>query len=326
LRPRLTLSGGEVKAGAPAAGWTALAASPALRVAVAAVLLALVLTVADIRAVWARISALDPAIALLMVCVNAVLFVLFAARWRAVARTLGIDAPYARFLGGTWIAALVSQLGPALVLNEITRFRVLRPHASAWPLAASQVLDRLSGQIVLLALILLAAPYYFTVFSNELGARILLAAGLLVMLGALFIALAHRLRRLIRLDPRSLRVVLHPFTSPAHYGCSLAIQLLLVANLGLAVAGVSTDAPPHGLYLVAPLVLAGLTLVPLSPGDWGSREAAALLFFSATGLAPDTIVAASILYGGVNLVCALPAGLLLLRVGDSAGGVSGGSS
>jgi glycosyltransferase 2 family protein len=80
-----------------------------------------------------------------------------------------------------------------------------------------------------------------------------------------------------------------------------------MANLWLAVAGLGHGAPPLQLYLIAPLVLGSLTLLPVSAGDWGSREAAALLFLSATGLTADAIVAASIAYGGVNLLSALPA-------------------
>jgi glycosyltransferase 2 family protein len=292
-----------------------LATTRTVRLAVAAVLLGIVFSLVDARAVWSRLSAFNPAIALLMLAVNGLALSLFAARWRAIASALGIHAPYLRFLRGTWLAAFASQLGPALILNEITRFHVLRSSAPAWPLAASQFVDRLSGQIVLLAVIVLLIPCYFILLAGEIGARIALAAAGMIVLCVALLALAHKLRRCTRVPSGSLRQIFNPLASPAHYGCSLAIQLLLMANLWLAVAGLGHGTPPLELYLMAPLVLGSLTLLPVSAGDWGSREAAALLFLSATGLTAETIVAASVAYGGINLLSALPAVLLAAHAG-----------
>lgn len=286
--------------------------SRAARIAVAAALLALVLSLVDARSVWSHLKAFDAAVGLAMLAVNAVLFALFAARWRAVAGALGIEAPYARFFCGTWLGAFFSQLGPALILNEITRFRLLQPYAGKWPLAASQVLDRVSGQIVLAGVILLLTPYYLGLFTADVGGRIVLTTGLLIVLGGSLLVLAHRFRRLICIRPGAVRAILNPLASPTHYACSLAIQLLLMANLWLAARGLGPVGHGIDFYLVAPLILGSLTLLPISVADWGSREAAALLFFSATGLSAEKIVAISVIYGAINLVSALPAALLLV--------------
>jgi hypothetical protein len=109
-----------------------------------------------------------------------------------------------------------------------------------------------------------------------------------------------------------MRKVLNPVSSPAHYGFSIAIQLSLMANLWLAARGVGSARAGIDVYIVAPLILGTLTMIPISVADWGSREAVALLFFSAVGLSPEEIVAISVIYGAVNLVSALPAALLLL--------------
>jgi hypothetical protein len=85
-----------------------------------------------------------------------------------------------------------------------------------------------------------------------------------------------------------------------------------MANLWLAAYGLGMAGSGFDIYLIAPLVLGTLTLLPISIADWGSREAAALLFFSATPLTGEQIVAISVLYGIANLATALPAALLLL--------------
>ena len=297
---------------APRSALVTVFTSRAARTAVAAVLLGLVLLLVEVRSVWSHLRDFDAGVGLAMLAVNALLFVLFAARWRAVAGALGIEAPYARFFCATWLGAFFSQLGPALILSEITRFRLLQPYADAWPLAASQLLDRVSGQIVLASMILLLTPYYLGVFAAEVGGRIVFTAGLLVVLGGSLLVLAHRFRRFIRIEPAAVRAILNPLASPTHYACSVAIQLLLMTNLWLAARGLGLTGHGLDLYLIAPLILGSLTLLPISVADWGSREAVSLLFFSAAGLGAVEIVSISLIYGAVNLVSALPAALLLV--------------
>ena len=61
-----------------------------------------------------------------------------------------------------------------------------------------------------------------------------------------------------------------------------------------------------------PLVLAAVTLLPITISDWGTRESAALLLLAPTGLEPEAIVSVSIIYGLFYLLVTLPGGLLLL--------------
>ena len=284
---------------------------PIARMLMAAMLIAVVLVLVDGRRVWLHLKTFDASVGVAMLAVNGLLIALFAARWRTVAASLGIDAPYARFLCGTWLAAFASQLGPSLVLNEVTRFRLLLPFAGTWPLAASQFLDRVSGQIVLAGVILLLMPYYFGLFGTDVSYRILLTIVVVVLCAGSFLILAQSFRS-VRLQTARVRGILNPLTSPAHYAYSIAIQLLLMTNLWLAAHALGAEETHASVYLVAPLVLGSLTLLPISIGDWGSREAAALLFFSAAGLTAEKIVAISVIYGIANLASALPAALLLL--------------
>jgi glycosyltransferase 2 family protein len=286
-------------------------AKRAARVTAAVLLITVVLSFVDAREVWLHLQTFDARAGVAMFAVNVLLLVLFAARWRSLATALGIEAPYMRFLRGTWLGALLSQLGPSIVLNEITRFRMLTPYAGKWQLAASQVFDRISGNVVLAGVILLLVPYYLGVFGTHAAYRILFAIAGLALAAGVVLVLAHRWQT-ARAKLGSVRGVWNPFACPRHYLYSLAIQLLLMTNLWLAAYGLGIAGSGLDVYLVAPLVLGTLTLLPISIADWGSREAAALLFFSATALNGEQIVAMSVLYGGANLASALPAALLLL--------------
>jgi hypothetical protein len=285
-------------------------------VAAAVLLATLVLAFVDAREVWLHLQTFDAKAGLAMFAVNVLLLVLFAARWRSLATALGIEAPYTHFLRGTWLGALLSQLGPSVVLNEITRFRMLSPYAGKWQLAASQVFDRISGNVVLAGVILLLVPYYLGMFGTHTAYRILFAIAALALAAGVVLVLAHRWQT-ARVKLGSVRGVWNPFACPRHYLYSLAIQLLLMTNLWLAAYGLGIAGSGLDVYLVAPLVLGTLTLLPISIADWGSREAAALLFFSATALNGEQIVAMSVLYGVANLTSALPAALLLLERGKS---------
>jgi hypothetical protein len=294
---------------------TVLFARRAARIAAAVLLTALVLSFVDAREVWLHLQAFDARAGVAMVAVNALLLVLFAARWRSLAAALGIEAPYTPFLRGTWLGALLSQLGPSIVLNELTRFRILSPYAGKWQVAASQVFDRISGNVVLAGVILLLVPYYLAIFGTHAAYRILFAIAAVVLAAGVVLVLANGWRAArTKLGP--IRAIWNPFTCPRHYLYSLAIQLLLMTNLWLAAYGLGITAAGLDIYLVAPLVLGTLTLLPISIADWGSREAAALLFFSATALNGEQIVAMSVLYGVANLASALPAALLLLERGS----------
>lgn len=287
---------------------------PALRAVVAAALLSAVVYFVDVRTVWSHVRSFDPRVAAMMLGANLLLFALLTFRWHTVARTLGVEAPYARFLRGVWLGAFFAQLGPALVLNEITRFRLLLPYARKWPLGVSQLLDRLSGQIALAVIVIALTPWYLRLFPVEAGLTIVLLSALVILIGGALLLVAPRIGSMA-LPSGVLRTILNPFASPTHYACSLAIQLLLMMNFALAGHGLGAGGHDVDLFLVAPLVLGALTILPLSFADWGSREAAALLFLSSTGLTAEQIVAISLVYGGINVLSVLPAGLLMFHPG-----------
>ncbi|MEN8259390.1 MAG: lysylphosphatidylglycerol synthase transmembrane domain-containing protein [Pseudomonadota bacterium] len=285
--------------------------SPLSRASLAAGLLGLILLKLDQAKVWEALKGFDHRIGLLMITLNSGLFFLFAARWRFIAFALGIRAPTQRFFQAIMLGGFFSQLGPPLIVGELTRFRLLRPFADKWSIAASQILDRLSGQIALLGLVLLLMPFYAGLFGSTLEHRILIVAAILALICTLGLIVLRRFKSLQYINPESIGTALNPFSTPNHYAASFAIQLLLMLNFTLAAGGIGAGHDSGLVFLLAPLVLSGVTMLPITFADWGTREAAALLFFSTTGMTAEHIVAASLVYGAANLLSALPGALFL---------------
>ena len=88
--------------------------------------------------------------------------------------------------------------------------------------------------------------------------------------------------------------------------------LLLGATFAACTLAVGAPVQPLQLMFIAPVLFAVASL-PVSVGGWGLREAAAASLYAAASLDPADGVAASAVYGAVNIVAALPGALTWLR-------------
>jgi len=248
-----------------------------------------------------------------MLAVNCLLFALFALRWQLISTQLGFRPPFEKMLATVWLAGFLGQFGPTIVISEITRFQSLRGKAKTSQIISSQILDRVSGQVVLFAIALAAIPIYLFGNNSNLpdSTNPVHAYTLaIIVVGSSFL---YRYRKwLLRRFRKQLRI-LNPHKSPKHYAVSLLIQAALIFNFLLAAIGLSALDDTFSVLIAVPLVLTATTLLPLAIADWGTREAAALLILGAQGMSPEMIVSISVIYGTFNLIAALPGGIHLLR-------------
>ena len=244
--------------------------------------------------------------------VNVCLVGLFARRWAMVSGNLGIRAPFLCFFKAIWASQFAGQLGPTLVMAEGARYAMVRRHGGKWPTIASQVIDRVSGQVALFGMIVVLSPFYFSLSGIDFGKWFWI-----VIAEVLFLALTGkiifiRLCTQANLKREALWNLLNPQNSPGHYLVSLLIQVLLIANFGLAACALSLDFDRFGFLLLAPLVFGCLTLLPVSVSDWGTREMSALLILSQLGMEAEQIVSLSLLFGLINFLSALPGAFYLI--------------
>ena len=282
------------------------------RLAFTLILIAVLAIRLDLGKILRTIADFEPSLALFMLTVNWLAMACFAKRWQSLASGLGFDVPFGLCLRAIWLANFLGQFGPSLVVAEATRFQMLRRKTGKTRLILSQILDRISGQIVLIAMVAGLAPFYDVEFTRRLWpAWSALAA--LVGLGLLLPRLRKRLGQGSGQDFEQAMKLLGWRHLWGHYGLSVAIQSLLILNFNLAALGIGVREPLAALFLLTPLLFAALTLLPFTISDWGSREAASAILLSPSGLDSETLVSVSVLYGLFHLLAVLPGGIFLLH-------------
>lgn len=275
-----------------------------LRLAVPAILLALLWHVADGRAALRRLAGLDPG---WMACAAALVLVqtgLSALRWRLVARGYGIDLPAGRALREYLLSQVLNQVLPGGIPGDAAR--ALRSRQAAGLSAAAQavVAERALGQLALFALMLPALALSMAAggIAWPATAPPMLALAWLAALCALPLVRSAPLRRARQaMAPQGARLA-------ALSAMILALNLLAFAA---AARATGTALSPEALVTLVPLILTAM-LVPLSVGGWGWREGAAAALFPLAGLEAAQGLAAGAAFGLAILAAALPGAVCAL--------------
>lgn len=259
-------------------------------------LLVFILNKIDSELLWQTLRRFNPVFGLLLVVCHSAVLMLMACRWKLIAQQLNIEAGYFDYLRAVWLGALSGQIGPPLIFSEVARFKVLQDYGDNQSLIASQLLDRLSGLIALLLILLLTLPFNWMEFADMVSISLLLKGlAVVLFLGAVLyrIVLFPKIRAAI--DRNKIVALIAPGQS--HYELSSLIQLVLMLGFLLAAFGLGDLQRPFTLFTLLPLVFAGLTLLPISISDWGIREILAVLILSFAGLSAEECAAISIVYG-----------------------------
>jgi glycosyltransferase 2 family protein len=271
-----------------------------------------VLWYADPVAIAAQLEAVEPGFFALGVAASIVSNLFSAARWSAIARALGLAAPFDRAAAMYFRGMTMNVLLPgATVSGDVLRGYQLAqlPGNSGLRAGASVALDRLSGLWILCALslasLLAALASEFLVFGKAIG---LYVAGLGIALALpwlpLPLARVETLRRQALGARRALlgsawlSVLVQVFSAGALWCFAFAAGINLSYSVMLAAA--------------APIFVMGA--VPLGWGGFGAREAAAVVVLGAIGVPADQATAAALLYGvSAVLQGAAAAPLFLVR-------------
>jgi glycosyltransferase 2 family protein len=280
-----------------------------------AIVLLTILWRIDLLLLLDTLARFDWAYGVAMMGVYLLVLLLFAWRWRLIAGRLGIQAGYRDYVGALWLSQAVGELGPSLIVGELARFHALRGRTDSGRLAASQLLDRCSGQVALVAMVAALLPAYGPLFGAGGASLSGIMAGGVLLFGAIGLtgALLQRVWPTLRSSTANWRGLLNPLAHPGHYGVSALLQALLTLNLALAAAGLGLGESLWAVALLGPLVLLGVGSLPGLVSDWGKREAAAVLLLAPAGLAPEQALAVSLIYGATHTLTALPGVLLLAK-------------
>jgi uncharacterized membrane protein YbhN (UPF0104 family) len=312
-----------------------------LRLTVSAVLLAGLAWLLDARAIAARLADLSPRWALIALAISIPQYVLLALRWCLTASRLGVRLPFRTALLEYYLGTFINQILPGGVMGDVSRaWRHARAHATERepgaptprlsPAVSAVILERASGQVVMLAVAALSVFYLPSSFElpalatlAALGVGIALLAGL-VWLGRGRLAQAGRdvHRALLARD-----VVVPQLVTSA------LVTATYVAMYVAAARAVGARTPLAALVPLVPPVLVSM-LVPATVAGWGIREVTAAALWSAVGMTAEDGVAISAAYGVLVLLSTLPGALVLLSAGrgrrarplpDGSDGSAGGS-
>ncbi len=287
-----------------------------VKLVISVVLLWFALRHVDYRTLFDKGLAVQPAhllIALVLVLVQAVLLV--AVRWRGVCRLVGAPLALGTSMRFVAIAQFFNQVLPSSVGGDAVRIWLLARRGPGLSLASrSVIMDRAFGVLGLVAFVLPAQPFLFTLLEDRPVARwapLLLGlaclGGFVVMLGIGLVPAA--LRRFVPGFVVDLsRDCRHAFLRPAALAgilwWSVVIQSLVCLQLFFITQALGLGTGLADAFVIAPAVTL-LLMLPFSIGGWGVREQSMVIGLGAVGVAPGDAVLASVLLGLLGLASGL---------------------
>jgi uncharacterized membrane protein YbhN (UPF0104 family) len=106
-------------------------------------------------------------------------------------------------------------------------------------------------------------------------------------------------------------IIRRPGASTAVLGISVVNQLSLGVAVYVIARALGTNISLNDAVLIFPLAML-LSMVPISLGGWGVREAAMIWLFGGVGIHPQEALNISVLFGLTTTAAGLPGGLLWL--------------
>ena len=245
---------------------------------------------------------------------------LLAWRWQRLLRFLGQPLRPKLALRWVLVGLFFNQALPTSVGGDAFRVWALHRHGTAPGTAfASVALERVTGVTLMALMIALCVPTLQPGLPAGVAWALMASAPALVAALAV-IALADRLP--LQWLPAAILASLTStsgglrrlLASPSD---TLGLSLLAIAaslcGFGAAwVLGRSLGIEQQPLSAVV-VVLGGamlVSLLPISLGGWGVREATVVALFTALGVAPERALAMSVAFGLLQLAVSLPGGML----------------
>ena len=283
--------------------------------------LALVVAAVDEELLLARIAQLDPAWVAVALVATLPQYLLSAMRWRLTAARLGVSVPFKTAVAEYYLATLTNQLLPGGVIGDAARAyrhgRRLRQDDAVMgygPAIRAVVFERAAGQFVLF--LVMVAGLVFWPESDEganplfrIVALILLVAAIAVFAMALLLRgpLARTrfgtgTRRFVA-EARYAVLAREVIWKQAFYSFAILATYLFCFYCAARSLGIALSFNETVSFI--PAILFAMTL-PLTIGGWGIREAMAASIWGLADLTPADGVAASVTYGIIVLLSALP--------------------
>jgi uncharacterized membrane protein YbhN (UPF0104 family) len=294
----------------------------AIKAAVTAGLVWLVLSGVDFGAALERMAGLSPPAAIMAVALLILHCFVAGWRWRLIMRLFGPALPLGVSIRLFFEGYFFNNALPSTIGGDGAR--MYRANRLGLPLAASVngvLLDRVTGLTGLFILVAVGQPLLYA-HVGDTATRLAFAAILLAgAAGIAAIILARRIPE--HLLPARLRdpihklseathaAYLHPAVSLPVLGLSVVVHGLIVMSVHVIAVGLGLDVGLFESLVLVPAVIL-LSTVPISIGGWGLREGLMVVALGLAGIAADAALSVSILFGLAQIAAGLPGGVLWL--------------
>jgi uncharacterized protein (TIRG00374 family) len=285
----------------------------------------------DIGDVWFHIKSL-PALTLLMAFVLIICqMVIAGVRLSAITGIVASAVPLAKTFRINWIGAFFSQALVTFVSGDVVRAMLLSRSCGITmrDSIGTVTLDRVIGLLSSLLIVSITAPWAIRLTGDETVRRsieMMAVMGVLLVIGFAMVGYLARHPELVRIararitGSRIAYVILdvvsvarHLFDArrqvPRILVTSLLIQMINVTVIFFLINGMGAQVSILQCTLIVPTVML-ISLLPFSVAGWGLRESAMATGFSLVHAPPAAALAASVMFGILTLLLALPGGLL----------------
>jgi uncharacterized membrane protein YbhN (UPF0104 family) len=289
-----------------------------VRWAVALLVVVAVLVRVGVGPVRDGLAAVDARSAALATVIGLLTTLGAALRWRLVARGLGLVLPLRAAVAGCYRSQFLNSVLPGGVLGDVHRGVRHGTEVAAMGRAVRAVAwERSAGQVVQ---VVISVVVVLLVGSRSAGPALWTGAAVAVLLAAVIVVAAlaswrspgGRVAGVVRTMRVELRHgVLSRRALPGVLAGSALVVAGCVATFWIAARVTGVTAPVAALVPLALVVLLAMA-VPLNVAGWGPREGVAAWAFAAAGFGAAQGVAASVAYGVLAFVAALPGAAVLL--------------
>ena len=242
--------------------------------------------------------------------------VLSAWRWRYTAKRLGLNLSLRDAVREYYLAIFINQVCPGGIVGDLSRAWRHARTAETGPAVRAVILERLSGQMVMIVLSLGAVA----ALPEDVIGDVPYGWVFLVILSLVTVVVMTLVRRRSSGNESLVEKLLHDTRIAVCSREALPRQLIsssiIVASYLLtfviAARAIGSYTPLATLVPLIPIVLLAM-LLPISIAGWGVREGVAALLWAAAGLSAVEGAAISATYGLLILISSLPgAGVLLV--------------
>lgn len=239
-----------------------------------------------------------------------------------IVRTLGGQLDLKTSVRAHFVGLWFNQILPTSLGGDVIKIAILRKYIGIGYAIRSSVLDRMSGLVFMMFILLLTLPLYSRVFPNPVYIEIIaIIASCFLLLLSIGVwmgkSLAPRFAHLPLLHKpmllladvwefRGIMPLWQQFWTSAivHFNGIIAYSLISLA-FGLNVNFLS-------YVLITPLVFI-IALMPISLAGWGVREMGAVWLFGQVGIPNHSAMAVSIAFGLLLIISSIPGIIFLIQ-------------